>query len=78
MSPFVRIFFVDSSSSRGGGKVGNAVFAFSKEEGKSPRLVLGDFPSSGFSTACLSAAIMCEFHVAAQACSGSSVAKDDS
>ena len=42
---------VKDSSSRGGGNVENAQFAFSKEEGKSPILVFGDFPSSVISTA---------------------------
>ncbi len=40
-----------NSSSRGSGNVGNAFLAFSKEEGKSPLLVFGDFPSSVISTA---------------------------
>ena len=73
MSPFS----VDNSSRRGGGNVGNAVVAFSKEEGKSPPLVFGDFPSSVISIASVSTMISHELRTAVSAYPDSSAAKDD-
>src|SRR5438477_9429535 len=49
-APFRIRFWEKYSSRRGGGNVGSAFFALSKDEGKSPVLSFGDFPSSVIST----------------------------